>query len=263
VSRSQKIWIGTSGWNYKHWKKVFYPEDIAQSKWLEFYSTQFNTVELNATFYRLPKQETFISWANRTPEGFLWAVKANKFITHTKRLKECRGPLDRFFSSVKGLEGKLGPILFQLPPSLAYEENLFTQFCALLPTEYKYALEVRHRSWINDNAFQVMSKYHIAFCISDTAGRYPYYEAVTTDFVYIRLHGSKKLYASEYTLEELHTWAQKVLGWNRDTFCYFDNDFGGHAVKNARQLLEILAQSQSTNQKDTNVSPGRKDKANT
>ena len=235
-------WIGTSGWNYKHWKEVFYPAELSPRKWLEFYSTRFNTVELNATFYRLPKVQTFESWKNRTPEGFLWSVKANKFITHTKRLKDCHEPLDRFYTSVAGLGDKLGPILFQLPPSLSFDEQLFLDFCSLLKPGYLYTLEVRNKSWLDDRPFEIMRKFNIAFCISDTAGRYPYHEAVTADFVYIRLHGSKKLYASEYTIEELETWAKKILDWGKKTFCYFDNDFEGYAVKNARQLINLLTQ---------------------
>ncbi len=234
--------IGTSGWNYKHWKEIFYPADLSPRKWLEFYSSHFNTVELNATFYRLPKVNTFESWKNRTPDGFLWSVKANKFITHTKRLKDCREPLDRFYTSVSGLGDKLGPILFQLPPSLTYDEQVFLDFCALLKPNYLHTLEVRNRSWLDDGAFEIMRKFNIAFCISDTAGRYPYHEAVTADFVYIRLHGSRKLYASEYTVEELHTWAKKILHWGKRTFCYFDNDFEGYAIKNARGLINILTE---------------------
>ncbi len=238
----KKRWIGTSGWNYKHWKGIFYPNDLSPRKWLEYYSSQFSTVELNATFYRLPRIQTFESWRQRTPEGFLWSVKANKFITHTKRLKECDEPLNRFYTSVAGLGDKLGPILFQLPPSLSYDEQLFVDFCSLLRPNHMYTLEIRNKSWIDDRAFETMRKFNIAFCISDTAGRYPYCEAVTADFVYIRLHGSKKLYASEYTFDELHAWAQKILDWGKETFCYFDNDFKGYAIKNARQLIHILTE---------------------
>ncbi|HDM09079.1 MAG: DUF72 domain-containing protein [Deltaproteobacteria bacterium] len=241
MERSQEFRIGTSGWNYKHWKEIFYPANVAQRKWLEFYCTRFDTVELNATFYRLPKVETFQSWKKRTPQGFLWAVKANKFITHTKRLKDCEEPIERFYSSVKGLDKKLGPILFQLPPSLQFDESLFEDFCSLLSNSYKHVLEVRHASWIDDKAFQIMAKNQIAFCISDTAGRYPYHEQITADFTYVRLHGSKKLYASKYATEELETWAKKLLDWGVDAYVYFDNDFGGNAVENAMELKGLLA----------------------
>ena len=241
MERSQEFRIGTSGWNYKHWKEIFYPANVAQRKWLEFYCTRFDTVELNATFYRLPKVETFQSWKKRTPQGFRWAVKANKFITHTKRLKDCEEPIERFYSSVKGLDKKLGPILFQLPPSLQFDEPLFEDFCSLLSNSYKHVLEIRHASWIDDKAFQIMAKNQIAFCISDTAGRYPYHEQITADFTYVRLHGSKKLYASKYATEELETWAKKLLDWGVDAYVYFDNDFGGNAVENAMELKGLLA----------------------
>ncbi|RLB74096.1 MAG: DUF72 domain-containing protein [Deltaproteobacteria bacterium] len=242
MAQPQQLKIGTSGWNYKHWKEIFYPAHISQKKWLEFYATRFDTVELNATFYRLPKVQTFQSWRKRTPEGFLWAVKANKFITHTRRLKDCQEPLKRFYSSAKGLEDKLGPILLQLPPSLKFDEALFTDFCSLLDSACDHALEIRHASWINERAFQIMSDHRIAFCISDTAGRYPFHEEITTGFTYIRLHGSKKLYASKYTTEELETWAKKLLDWKVDAYVYFDNDFDGHAVQNAEELKKILGQ---------------------
>lgn len=238
---AQKWRIGTSGWNYKHWKGLFYPPDLSQRKWLEFYTGEFDTVELNASFYRLPKVTTFHSWYERTPQGFLWAVKANKFITHTRRLKDCEESLERFYDSIQGLKEKLGPILLQLPPSLAFDEVLFREFCTLLQDRHRHVLEVRHASWITDKVFDIMNQFNVAFCISDTAGRYPYHEAVTTDFIYIRLHGSRKLYTSEYTTQELHTWAEKILQWGKETFCYFDNDFEGYAVQNARELKKILA----------------------
>ena len=232
--------IGTSGWNYKHWKGLFYPEKVSQKKWLEFYARHFDTVEINATFYRLPKPSTFELWRCRTPEGFLWAVKASKFITHTKRLKECEEPLKRFYDSVVMLKEKLGPLLFQLPPSLAFDPSLFREFCSLLNPMFQHVLEVRHKSWISDEAFQIMGDFNIAFCISDTAGRYPYHETVTADFIYIRLHGSKKLYASLYTDDEIRQWAGKIKKWDMFTFVYFDNDFEGYAIQNAKQLKDLL-----------------------
>ncbi len=238
------LWrIGTSGWNYKHWKGGFYPEGLAQSKWLEYYAEHFDTVELNATFYRLPAPSTFERWYERTPPGFLWSVKASKFITHTRRLKECEEPLERLYEALAPLKEKLGVILFQLPPSLAYEPSVAEGFFRLLNKDFRHTLEVRNKSWIQDQAFQMMETYNIAFCISDTAGRYPYHEITTTDFVYVRLHGSRKLYASCYTEQEIATWAKKLKAWSRPAFVYFDNDFEGYAIKNARQLIEALGQA--------------------
>ncbi len=241
-SKITRKWrIGTSGWNYPHWKGIFYPDNIPRAKWLEYYSERFDTVELNATFYRLPKEQTFKNWNKRTPEGFLYSVKISKFITHTKRLKDCADALLKFYSAIEHLKEKLGPILIQLPPGLKYERSMFESFCYLLNSSYKHTLEVRNKSWLCDEAFQIMKEHGIAFCISDTAGRYPYHEEITADFVYIRLHGSKKLYASEYTESEINQWATKIRKWNKPTYVYFDNDFNGYAVKNAHQLIQCLS----------------------
>ncbi|MBW1999586.1 MAG: DUF72 domain-containing protein [Deltaproteobacteria bacterium] len=238
--RSAEWRVGTSGWNYRHWKGIFYPEEIPQAKWLEYYARHFDTVEVNATFYRLPAPSTFENWYARTPEGFLWSVKGNKYITHTRRLSEPGEPIERLYKGVECLREKLGPILFQLPPSLSFDRSLFESFCKELRPSFQHALEVRHQSWLDDDAFRVMERYNIAFCISDTAGRYPYQEIVTADFIYVRLHGSKKLYASCYTEEELKEWADKIRKWGKRLFIYFDNDYEGFAVKNAARLKELL-----------------------
>ncbi len=232
--------IGTSGWNYPHWKEVFYPSQVAQSRWLEFYATYFDTVELNATFYGLPKAKTFDNWYERTPEGFIWAIKGNKYITHTKRLKDPEEPLGRLYQALKGLKEKVGPILFQLPPGLSFDPDLFRQFCKNLNTRYRHVLEIRHPSWVHEHVFEILRENNVAFCLSDTAGRYPYHEALTADFLYIRLHGSKKLYASKYTERELQAWAGKIKDWNMETYLYFDNDYQGYAIENAQRLRKIL-----------------------
>jgi len=236
-----RIVIGTSGWNYDHWRGIFYQEGCPKSKWLEFYAKNFTTVEVNATFYRLPKPKTFENWRLRTPENFLWAVKANRYITHIKRLKKPADSLARFFDAARLLEEKFGPALFQLPPSLAFDENATKQFCKCLNIyDHRCVLEVRHPSWIQDKALTILKDYNVALCISDTAGRYPYCETSTADFIYIRLHGSQELYASDYSEEELYVWARKIKKWGKDTYLYFDNDFEGYAPKNARRLKEIL-----------------------
>ncbi|MCD6281591.1 MAG: DUF72 domain-containing protein [Deltaproteobacteria bacterium] len=234
------VHIGTSGWNYDHWKGNFYPQGQPKSRWLEYYCTIFKTVELNATFYRQMKPKTFENWYKRTPDGFLWSIKMNRFITHIRRLKDAKQPVDRFMDSARLLREKLGPILVQLPPSLAFDSDVFENFCSCLHKDLRYTIEARHESWTSDKALAVLEEHNMAWCISDTAGRYPYLEAVTADFVYIRLHGSRKLYASEYTEEELESWAAKIQGWNRTTFVYFDNDFMGFAPRNAKRLRELL-----------------------
>ena len=234
------IFIGTSGWNYDHWKGNFYPATCSKKSWLEYYTGQFNSVEVNATFYRHMKPATFDKWRNASPDGFVWAVKAHRFITHIKRLQQVTQSLDMFFESVKALKEKLGVILFQLPPTLIFDHAVFEAFCALLPKEYRYTIEARHHSWTGKDALAILEKYGIAWCISDTAGRYPYLETVTADFIYIRLHGNKALYASNYTEEELTLWAEKIRQWNRDTYIYFDNDSMGYAPKNAMRLKELV-----------------------
>jgi uncharacterized protein YecE (DUF72 family) len=233
--------IGTSGWNYKHWKEIFYPPKVPASKWLDFYADRFDTVEVNATFYRLPKPQTFDNWYRKTPDHFIWSVKGSKFITHTRRLKDCGEPLSRLYGSLERLNEKLGPILFQLPPSLSFDRDLFIRFCENLNPGLRHTIEIRHPSWIDHQVFEILKAHNFAFCISDTAGRYPYHEEITADFIYIRLHGSRKLYASEYSEEELQSWAGKIKEWGLDTYLYFDNDFEGFAVKNAERLREILS----------------------
>ncbi len=240
---TSKIHIGTSGWTYDHWREVFYPKDCPKAKWLDFYTRHYGTVELNASFYRLPKPQTFENWRERTPDNFLWAVKANRYITHIKRLKDPEEPLERFFGSADALKEKLGPILIQLPPSLSFDEAVLSNFCQHLKGNYRYALEVRHPSWAQERVIEILRDNNIAFCISDSAGRYPYIEEDTATFIYVRLHGSRKLYGSEYSEEELQTYARKIRDWSKDTYLYFDNDYAGYAIKNAIRLKEILALS--------------------
>jgi uncharacterized protein YecE (DUF72 family) len=234
------IRIGTSGWTYKHWDWVFYPSTWPQSKWLAYYSEHFDTVELNASFYRLPKRSTFENWRSNTPNNFLWSVKGSRFVTHIKRLKNPAEPLDRLYDAVHGLKEKLGVILFQLPPNLVFDADLLMRFCKSLKPDIRHTLEVRHPSWFNDQMLEILRNFNIALCLADTAGRYPSCEAITADFVYCRLHGSKKLYVSQYSKAELKDWAEKILSWNRDTFIYFDNDAAGHAVRDAESLKKIV-----------------------
>jgi uncharacterized protein YecE (DUF72 family) len=235
-----EVMVGTSGWSYDHWQECFYPLNIPKSKWFDHYLNHFDTVELNASFYRLPKRISFENWYKKSPEGFLWSVKANRYITHVKKLGEPAQTLKRFYESVSALGKKLGVILFQLPPSLSFHPMTLDNFCKFLEPEYRYSLEIRHPSWLNEEAINILRKYNIAFCISDTAGRFPYHEEITTDFIYIRLHGSKSLYTSNYHEEELKSWSQKIRKWGLKTFLYFDNDYGGYAPQNALRIKELL-----------------------
>ncbi len=236
-----EIRIGTSGWNYPHWRKVFYPEGLPTRKWLAYYASYFDTVEVNATFYGTPKEATFRRWYEETPAGFLFALKASRFITHVKRLKGVEEPLKRFYRTISPLKEKIGPLLFQFPPSLKYDRDLIAQFLALLDPRFRTTIEIRHQSFHNEEFLELLAAHNVALCLSDTAGRYPsLLEALTADFVYIRLHGSRVLYRSCYTEEELRAWAQKILSFKRPAYVYFDNDALGWAVPNALRLKELL-----------------------
>lgn len=236
-----KIFVGTSGWQYSHWKEIFYPHNLRYSEWLIFYSNHFNTVEINVTFYRDVRISTFQKWYLSVNRDFIFSLKLSRQITHFKRLKVEKDILDSFIERASALKEKLGVILIQLPPSLKFDRDLIDEFFCLLDKRFNYAIEVRNNTFINDGFFQNLKKNNIAFCIADSAGRYPYYEVITADFVYIRLHGSQRLYASEYSEEELAKWAEKIKNWGKITYVYFDNDYKGYAVKNALRLKELLA----------------------
>jgi len=244
-----KTYVGTSGWSYKHWKGDFYPSNLPQKKWLGYLASIFNTVEINATFYREPKPSTFQKWHDETPKHFLFSVKANRFITHIKRLKDIQDSLTRFYNTIVLLEEKIGCLLFQLPPSLHYDPPLIDSFLSQLDPRWKTAIEVRHASFLNEEFYRALHERNIAFCWSDTAGRYPYAEKVTADFLYIRLHGSPVLYRSAYTEDFLKEFARKLKAIDRDVFVYFDNDAEGHAPKNALFLKEVLSEKPETEPK--------------
>ncbi|MBW2059434.1 MAG: DUF72 domain-containing protein, partial [Deltaproteobacteria bacterium] len=207
-----KLHIGTSGYNYPHWGRgVFYPRDVPQRQWLEYYSRYFDTVELNVTFYRLPKREVFEGWYQRTPEGFVFAVKGSRYITHIRRLRECEEPIERFSENLQALREKLQVILWQLPPRFTYQRERLVAFSGLIAAspllnKIRHAFEFRHESWFVPEAAKVLEEYGFSFCISDSP-HLPSAETVTADFVYLRFHGSHSLYSSKYTEQELVHWA--------------------------------------------------------
>jgi uncharacterized protein YecE (DUF72 family) len=240
---TRQLRIGTSGWSYDHWKGVFYPSDLSKREWLERYADEFDTVELNATFYRMPAEKTFHNWKRRTPEYFVWAVKASRYITHRQRLENAGQSLEKFYSRVRLLNEKLGAVLVQLPPTLEFEPGLAKEFCDCLQKDISHVIEARHESWCSESALELLREKGIGWCISHSAGRYPYLEEITTDFAYLRLHGPGKMYASGYSEEQLKEWAEKIAGWEVETFVYFNNDIEGYAVHNARRLREVMQQS--------------------
>lgn len=232
---SPDIRVGTSGWNYWHWKGLFYPEDLPRDHWLAHYQSKFDTLELNASFYRIPRASTFARWQQESPKGFLWTVKAHREITHFTRLAQ-REPLEKFFAAVEGLGEGLGVILFQLPPSLKFDARVVSRFLGWLPKGKRYAIEPRHASWFEPKAVGVLERHGVALCIADSGGRFPSGEHLTAEFVYVRFHGGERLYASRYTPEQMRTWAEKLAAWGRRGFVYFNNDFHGYAVENALEL---------------------------
>ncbi len=239
-----KVYIGTSGYSYPHWSDgVFYPSGLPQSKWLEFYAENFNTVELNVTFYRLPAKKVFEGWYGRTPKDFLFVVKGSRFITHIKRLKNIEEPLNLFFGRASALKEKLGMILWQLPPSLKEDTKRLEQFLKLLKAQSKsrYTFEFRNQSWFTEEIYKILKKYNAALCIADSPS-FPKEEVVTADFVYVRFHGGTELYGSNYSDKELSNWAQKIKKWtkqNLDVYCYFNNDAYGYAIANAKTLINL------------------------
>ena len=236
------IRVGTSGWYYDHWAGRFYPPDLPKGQWLQCYAQHFDTVEINNTFYHLPKEQTLQRWHKLAPEGFLYAVKANRYITHIRKLSDAAEPLERFFERARLLENTLGPVLYQLPPSLHKDLPRLETFARLLPKEPAAVFEFRHQSWYDDETFKLLDKLGVGFCVHDMPGNESP-RAVTGDIVYLRFHGTSGRYAGSYPESQLRDWA----GWLKDQarstraiYAYFNNDAHGHAVKNAKQLREFL-----------------------
>ena len=240
-----KFFIGTSGFSYKHWRGIFYPEELPQGKWLEFYTQNFDTVEINSSFYHLPRPSTCENWRNRVPEGFIFAMKASRFITHIKRLKGIEEPIRNFIEVIQPLREKLGPILFQLPPGMEKDIPLLKNFIDTLPGGFCYVFEFRNDTWYDDDLFCLLDEKDIAFCIHDFPKRASPCE-VTGSFVYIRFHGVSQAYSSFYSDGELETWAEQMKNYlktGKDVYAYFNNDIHVHAVENAKTLEHLLGES--------------------
>ena len=234
--------IGTSGYYYPGWISEFYPEGMSSNYFLEYYEQFFNTVEINSTFYHMPRATTIKNLKKKLKEDFVVSVKLNRTITHQKRLKDVKDLLDNFFESVFVLGNNLGVILVQLPPSLKKDEKLLLSFIEMLPKKVKFAIEFRHKTWLEESVFNILRKYNIAFVVTH-GDNYPFLKIDTAEFAYIRLHGPKELYASSYSEEELKEWAiyiKSLNGKGLSTFVYFNNDFYCYAVKNALTLKNIL-----------------------
>lgn len=234
--------IGCSGWHYEHWRGLYYPRDLPRSKWLQFYAKQFTTVELNNSFYHLPSEKAFASWHDSTPEDFVFAVKVSRFITHVRKLRNVGSALENFISRASFLGKKLGPLLYQLPPNMRRNDALLDNFLASLPPGHQHVIEFRHQGWIDDQVFAILRRHNAALCIFDMPGLSCPVVA-TSDFAYIRFHGSQWLYSSCYSEEELSQWAEKITSLGRDikaVYVYFNNDAEAFAVRNAITLKRLL-----------------------
>jgi uncharacterized protein YecE (DUF72 family) len=232
--------IGTSGWHYDDWQGRFYPAGLVRSEWLSFYARHFRTVELNNTFYRLPSESAFAKWHDESPDGFVFAVKVSRFITHIKRIKDCQEPLDNFLSRSRILKEKLGPLLYQLPPSVHRDNGRLESFLAILPPGLKHVFEFRHESWLDDGVFELLRRYGAGLCVFDM----PDFKCplmATADFAYIRFHGSNGLYSSCYSDDEMRDWAGRIKDLNvSQVYIYFNNDVQAYAVKNAQAIERFL-----------------------
>ena len=241
--KNHKIYIGTSGWSYKHWRGTFYPQEIKVKDHFAYYLQHFNTVEINNTFYGMPSEETFLNWKNNTPDDFIYVIKANRFITHIKKLHDPIMSFTPFMDLVKLLGKKLGPVLFQLPPFMKSNLELLEAFLQELPKEYRFVFEFRNSDWYKKEVYDLLQKYNCAFCIYELAGHISPIQ-ITADFIYLRLHGPGNKYQGSYSDETLNEWAQECLKWQKtkDVFVYFDNDEKGYAAFNALKLRELVLQ---------------------
>jgi uncharacterized protein YecE (DUF72 family) len=276
---SARIRIGVSGWTYPHWRSVFYPRGLAQRRELEFASRAFDAVEINGSFYSLQRPSSYAKWRDATPDGFVFAVKGSRYITHLKKLGDTHQALANFLASgVLALGPKLGPILWQLPPMLPYRRERMTEFFAALPATHeqaahiaagcddrirqrfkedpvvtaadpaarlRHAVEVRHDSYATEEFAALCREFGVALVVADTAGRFTWVDEVTAELVYVRLHGDQELYVSGYTDEGIDWWAGRVRAWAdtpgvREVHVYFDNDAQAHAPYDARRLAERL-----------------------
>ena len=285
-----KIRIGISGWRYEPWRGVFYPKDLPQRRELEFASRGFPTIEINGSFYSLQHPQSYQSWYEATPPGFVFAIKGGRYITHLLRLRNAERAIANFFASgIFNLREKIGPFLWQFPPQFRYDEERFENFFEGLPRDLasavcvarrrdahmtgrcrlaihdniplRHAVEIRHESFVDERFIAQLRRHAIALVVADTAGKWPYYEDVTADFMYLRLHGDAELYVSGYTDEALERWASRIRVWSaggepddarrisskgpprrrtRDIYCYFDNDVKVRAPFDAQSLMRKL-----------------------
>jgi uncharacterized protein YecE (DUF72 family) len=231
--------VGCSGWQYGDWKGNFYPLDLPQHEWLTQYARHFDTVEVNNSFYRLPAAGVFESWRRRAPSGFVFAVKASRFLTHMKKLKDPQEPVERLFSRARELRGKLGPVLYQLPKQLSRNIERLEGFISALPPRTKHAVEFRDPSWYDEKVLTLLKRHKIALCLHDMPGAVPP-RTVTAGFVYLRFHGATGRYRGAYSRKALAEWAEWLRTTSLPAYVYFNNDIGGQAPRDAAALKSLL-----------------------
>jgi uncharacterized protein YecE (DUF72 family) len=234
------IWVGTSGWQYASWRGSFYPKGVPQRAWLEAYASRFPVVEVNNSFYMLPKMETFDRWRAATPPGFLFVVKASRYVTHIRRLRDAKEPVDLLWSRAVHLGDKLGPVLFQLPPTLAVDVALLRDFLPLLPKDMRAAFEFRHDSWRADSVFELLDRAGAAWVMADRPG-WQVPNVVTGGWSYIRFHQGRATDPA-YAPRKLRAWADRIAGLDaKDVFVFFNNDQEGAAPNDATRLAHLLS----------------------
>ncbi|MHC4563675.1 MAG: DUF72 domain-containing protein [Planctomycetota bacterium] len=241
---SGQAYVGTSGFTYDHWREVFYPARVPQRKWLEYYCEHFHTVEINASYYHMPRLTVCESWRRRSPDGFCFVMKLNQWITHKRRLVDCAEPLEAFLEAVDGLGQKLGPILVQLPPSFHAEPAVLARFLKICPQRYRWAVEFRHASWLCREVYDRLSEHNAALVVHDHYVIPSHPPVVTTDWTYWRFHGTGARCGGNYMDEQLRELAEVIRGQlagGLDVYSYFNNDAEGYAIRNAQRFRELVA----------------------
>jgi uncharacterized protein YecE (DUF72 family) len=239
TAKKGQLRIGTSGYQYDHWKGIFYPRDIPKSRWFGHYARHFDTVEINNTFYNLPKPKTFDDWREAAPENFCYVLKYSRFGTHIKRLKDPDDHVNKFLEAATHLRGKLGPILVQLPPKWNPDLERLSDFLKVTPRKYRWAVEFRDKKWLCDEAYGILRKHNVALCVHDLIENHP--REVTANWMYLRYHGVN--YAGCYSPQALSAEARRIrdyLADGLDVFAYFNNDAEGYAVQNAMDLRRYV-----------------------
>jgi uncharacterized protein YecE (DUF72 family) len=237
--------VGCSGWNYAHWRELVYPKGLPPRRWLDHYATLFDTVEVNTTFYRLPARAAVEGWARQSPPGFLFAVKASRYLTHIKRLTDMRAGVARFYERIEPLleAGKLGPVLWQLPGNFRRDDERLASALDALP-EGRHAFEFRHESWFTPEVYELLRGRAVALVIGDTPERPFQTLEQTADWTFLRFHYGSRGRNGNYSQRELDEWAARIAKWRRsiDVYAYFNNDWNGYAVRNGLYLKRLLAE---------------------